>query len=307
MPSWLNDFEFRNKKIYVKATDTELKVNWELASEVLHWLPFFCIEQIRGLNRFFKTKRLQIAYLPVTPRPWYLLKVTANRLGAKTIKNLDNADAIFYFEDQTQATPPSLSDSHRKKAYNFACSDISKSKVGRVFEQIFGYGIAINPETYDGDIAVKSEKNGAHDGYVAKGPIARDPELVYQRLIDNKLNDSIVEDLRCPIIDGEIRLIFIKHRPVKTRFANVNSKVSLGDPEDYLSDEERKHLKDFAKAMGLDWGGMDVLRNRLDGKIYVVDVNKTDMGPPIALSLEDKNRATRILADQLMDMIHPAS
>ena len=304
MPFWLSDFEIRNKKIYVKATDTELGFDRELIGEVIHWLPFFMFEQVKGLGRLFRrSNRLKIAYLPVTPRPWYLLKVTANRLGAKTVTDLGTADAIFYFEDQTIATPPKIPAHFSSKSYNFKCSDISKSKVGQVFERVFGYGIAIDPEQYEGKIAVKSEKNGAHDGFVATGPLKRDKNLVYQRLINNALNDEMIEDLRCPIIDGEIRLVFIKHRPIKTRFANSNAKVILARPEDYFTERERRQLKDFAKAMGLDWGGMDVLRNRDDGRIYVVDVNKTDMGPPIALSLKDKNKATQILADQLLEMI----
>lgn len=32
--------------------------------------------------------------------------------------------------------------------------------------------------------------------------------------------------------------------------------------------------------MGLDYGELDILRNNLDGRIYVVDVNKTLWGPP---------------------------
>ena len=48
--------------------------------------------------------------------------------------------------------------------------------------------------------------------------------------------------------------------------------------------------------MKLDWGGLDVLRDRSEGRLYVVDVNKTDMGPPIAMALNDKITVTRKLA-----------
>ena len=51
--------------------------------------------------------------------------------------------------------------------------------------------------------------------------------------------------------------------------------------------------------MKLDWGGLDVLRDRKSGALYVVDVNKTDMGPPIALPMKDKMRAVRTLAAAL--------
>ena len=41
---------------------------------------------------------------------------------------------------------------------------------------------------------------------------------------------------------------------------------------------------------------VDVLRDRTTGKIFIVDANKTDMGPPIALQLGSKLRATRRMA-----------
>jgi hypothetical protein len=39
-----------------------------------------------------------------------------------------------------------------------------------------------------------------------------------------------------------------------------------------------------------------VLRNKKDGRIFIVDANKTDMGPPNAMRLGAKLRATRLLA-----------
>jgi hypothetical protein len=47
---------------------------------------------------------------------------------------------------------------------------------------------------------------------------------------------------------------------------------------------------------------MDILRDR-DGRIYIVDVNKTDAGPIIALPLGEKLASTAILADALLRML----
>ena len=55
-------------------------------------------------------------------------------------------------------------------------------------------------------------------------------------------------------------------------------------------------IERFAADLGLDWGGVDVLRDRMSGRIYIVDANKTDMGPPVALKLAAKLRATRRMA-----------
>lgn len=41
----------------------------------------------------------------------------------------------------------------------------------------------------------------------------------------------------------------------------------------------------------------------MSGRIYIVDVNKTDVGPIIALPLAEKIQATQLLADALTEMI----
>jgi len=75
----------------------------------------------------------------------------------------------------------------------------------------------------------------------------------------------------------------------------MNSQCRLAETSDYLSDEERTKISQFCQEMNLDWGGLDILRDNIDKKIYIVDVNKTDMGPPLALPLKDKLASTRIL------------
>jgi len=51
--------------------------------------------------------------------------------------------------------------------------------------------------------------------------------------------------------------------------------------------------------MHLDWGGLDILRDASDGRIYIVDVNKTDMGPPLALPMKEKLSAVKTLGQAL--------
>jgi len=311
MPSWFKDFEIRDNKIVVKATGAELPFGFDIIKEALDWFPFYFYEKLRRVKYLFSPeKRLRIAYLPVVPRPWYLLSVLAYRARMKGTTDTAKADAVFYFEDQTLVKPPHIPAGITGNLYNFGCYDISKSKVARVFEQVFGYSLAVDPYKYKGPMAVKSEKNGAHDGTQIMAPLpaaetaeTTDPDMVYQKLIDNSVDGKWAEDMRCPIIGGEIALVFVKRRPLEDRFANFNSSVVLYEPDGLLSDGERAKLKEFAAAMHLDVGGMDVLRDNRDGKIYVVDVNKTDMGPPIALSIADKSKSVAILTKQLLKLI----
>ena len=91
-------------------------------------------------------------------------------------------------------------------------------------------------------------------------------------------------------------IVFRKRRPLARRFANENASVDWVRPQEVFTPAEIDLIRRFCSEIRLDWGGVDVLRNRQDGRIYIVDANKTDMGPPVALPLGQKLRATRLLA-----------
>ena len=167
-----------------------------------------------------------------------------------------------------------------------------------IFAKVFGYDLGVNPKEYDGPMVAKTEKNGAHTGKIVNGPCPAEDGYVYQRLIDNS-SDHGVTDIRCPTIFGEVDLIYLKSRPQDKRFDNLNTHVTIAKASDLLSSEERAKIKEFCQEIKLDWGGLDILRDKKDGRIYIVDANKTDMGPPLALSLKDKLRSTSRLAKSL--------
>lgn len=187
----------------------------------------------------------------------------------------------------------------QKPAYflNSHCPDIGKDKIEEVFESVFGYPLRIDPTTHNGTCARKSVLNAKHDGIVVNCPIEKaEPGYVYQRLINNKFDDEHIFDLRTPYYRGTLPLIYRKLRPIKTRFKDANAKVELFRTEDFFSLEERELLSKFGRALDLDYGGFDVLRDVETNKIYVVDVNTTPFGPPVELSTCDRKRALAILA-----------
>ncbi len=250
--------------------------------------------------RFGPIRPVRIAFTPHQPQPWHLIWSVLHVAGGKIVSDLNTADAIFYFEDTTtrdasplqafSSTPQSL------RQINCACLDVSKSKVGRVFEEVFGYPLSLDPTSWHGPAVEKSERNGAHDGRIITCPAERKDGMVYEHVIDNSDNGRFVEDYRSPTIGGKIALVYIKQRSMNYRFANTNDRVLLRRPEQIFSAQERENLAQFCKAMDLDWGGIDVLRDRQSGRLYVVDVNKTDMGPPTALALIDQVRSVRLLS-----------
>lgn len=94
-------------------------------------------------------------------------------------------------------------------------------------------------------------------------------------------------------------LVWEKQRSACDVFSVHNRRVWLRLPGQVFSSEEIEAIARFCAAFGLDWGGLDILRDRYDGRIYIVDVNKTDVGPIIALRLWDKLISTSLLARAL--------
>ena len=93
----------------------------------------------------------------------------------------------------------------------------------------------------------------------------------------------------------------------RDRFASgANLRVVARDPADVFSEAEMARIAAFNAAMGLDWGTLDILRDVDDGRIYIVDVNKTDVGPVLQLSMRDKLRSTRTIARALRALIATA-
>lgn len=182
-----------------------------------------------------------------------------------------------------------------------------KSNVAAVFEAVFGYSLAVDPTAHAGPMVEKSEINALHDGRVVDGPLHPEevqPGQSYQRFIDTRDEDGQVVDLRTPLYGGSVPFVYIKRRPVKDLFWTRTAATEICETADVYSPEELALLARFAAEIGLDYGEVDVLRDRRDGRIYVVDVNQGPAGPPQKLSPSEAEAAVTRLAtafDALVD------
>lgn len=163
-------------------------------------------------------------------------------------------------------------------AVNRRCLDISKANVDRVWAQVAGYSITIDPRNTPGPIVEKPDRNAMHGGRVIDGPIAEPrPGYVYQRLVDSSDGKRILH-LRPVLLDGRFVLTYAKWRPFGSWF--TGTELTLPKPTDeMLSPEEQALLLRFADALGFDYGELDVLRDRYSGQLYVVDANRTSVRP----------------------------
>lgn len=294
---WFSDFKYSNKGLLVKKTGAHIPFEWSLFHDVFSWFAFYFFAQTWRIGRWLSGyKRPTIAFFPDKPRPWYFIWPVMHVAGAKIIKDASKADIVFQFDDATITNNTVPETSADAVLVNFDCNDISKSLISEVFAEAAGYHLGVDPSTYAGAMVEKSEMNGAHDGRIIMGPMEPVEGKNYQRLIDNEIDGGMVEDLRTCIVGGEPTIVYRKRRLLERRFMNENQEVILEKIEKIYSKEELDIIRRFAAGINLDWGGIDVLRDRQTGKIHIVDANKTDMGPPIALSLGGKLRATRRMA-----------
>ena len=207
---------------------------------------------------------------------------------------------VVYWEYLTFREEFALVEKLRAKypVINLHNRDISKERVDRIHQQIFGYNTKIDPLQYQGRAVRKSDINAIHNYAVVNCPIYKtEPGDFYQILINNEVeNGTKVEDIRVPIIGGTLDFVYLKHRDIKVRFKNpIYCKPT--PIQELLSAAEIKQIEAMASAMHLEFGEMDVLRNRDDGQIYVIDVNNTPQGPPGGISKEDARWAVNRMAE----------
>ncbi len=303
--AFFSEFEFSGGGIVAKETGAIIRWSPAFARDALRIASFIGLVQGVRAARVVKGRepRARISFFPRKPRSYYAIWPVCQLADVKIVDDPADADLHFYFEDREFRTAPLRAPSNRP-AFNIGCHDIRKSVVSRVFEETFGYSLKVDPATHRGLAVEKSELNGKHDGRIVSCPIIEPcSDRVYQRLVDNTFDGREFIDIRTPIVGGKAPFVYLKRRTRDLRFSNDNHRVDIVPTDAMLSSQEQAQIAQFTSAMALDFGGLDVLRDREDGRIYIVDANKTDMGPPSALSGEEKLKAMRGIADAFADLV----
>jgi hypothetical protein len=285
----------------VKSTGVRFKNDWQLWADIARWFTYYAFVRMHGFwAGLTRPAGPRIWFAPHRPRPWYVVWAAVVWGGMRFARSPQEADAAFYFEDQTQAAPPAP---QHACAFNFGVGDVSKTKVAEVMAAAFGYPLAVDPATHVGEAVEKGEGNGLHDGRLVTCPTAAMPGKAYQRVIKTEGADGWATDLRTACVARKPVVVFVKQKPASARFSIQNTSVAVKTPEEVFSPAEIAQLETFCDAMQLDWGGLDVLREHATGRLYVVDVNKTDTGPAVVLNWRDRARATELLARALRGMV----
>lgn len=226
---------------------------------------------------------MRLFFHPTPPKSNLLLAEMIAYGGWTVVADPRDADCRVIQKDATWIGPEELHPWEAEAAgwVNGRCLDISKSRVGGCFEEAFGYPLLVDPLAWDGPMMVKSERNFAKDGQVVIGPVAgRQGGMCYQRFIENLQPDGLRLDYRLTIVGGEV-LPGYAHwwRQYGPQVWHASDHVwSPLDPSEVISWEEAGRLARFAELIGMDFGGVDVLRDPADGLLYVIDANPTPSG-----------------------------
>ncbi len=187
-----------------------------------------------------------------------------------------------------------------KQVINLHSRNIGKLHVDEIFHEVFAYSTRINPVEFTGKMVKKNDINAKHDGIIIQGPVEPDTieeGYIYQILIDNEVDENLVKDYRVPVIGTVADFLYVKYRDKKIQFSShATVKAELHATSSVFSLEELEKLNRFCRRMNLEYGELDVLRNKADGRIYVVDVNNTPQGPNKKLSKSDRQLAIDKLA-----------
>ena len=302
--SWLNDLELKNGTLIIRKTGATVRFDGALVREIGRGLRIVLLLMARRWwLRLTGREARRVWCAPDDPRPWYMVHAALSFGGVAVARTPDEACAALFFDDATRSPRLARPDG---AALNYGCHDISKSRVGEAFAAAFGYPLTLDPRLHTGPAVRKSETNSRHDGRVVDCPCEPVAGTIVQRLVDTGGDDHVL-DLRTQVVGGRPVSVYLKRRPKADRFNSIsNVEVRLVDPAAVFCEEECAAIARFCNNMGLDWGTLDVLRDRSDGRIYIVDANKTDVGPMLSLPLREQIRSIRLASEALLDLLPSA-
>lgn len=213
-------------------------------------------------------------------------------------------DAALHWNTATVCKAADFSMAAGRPVLNAACLNVGKELLSQLFSTVFGYDILVDPLRYSGRAVRKSNENATHDGVVIDCPIGEvNAGVVYQRLVANDVDEKLVEDLRAPVIGNRIPFVYRKLRPRVDRFSNWNVDVQCHETESFFSASELERILELTRRIGLEYGELDILRDRADHRVYVIDANPTPWGPPNHIRPKDREFALEAMTDAFVRAI----
>lgn len=250
---------------------------------VVDWELYCIVQNLKTTHRKLNNSK-KILFYPNLPIQVATIYQVCLFLGYSVTNNIqENYDAAIKWEDATfspndrQLLHLSSQDNN---LINVGCEDISKLHTDKIFHSVFGYGAEIDPTTYTESCVVKSDLNYKHDGKIISCPISKvESDVVYQKLIDAEVEGNKLLEFRVAVIKQSIPVVYLclQESSPEKRFLGYGSFISIQvtDASKVFSEDEIQKILLFCQKMGLDYCELDVLRDKEDRRIYIIDANNT--------------------------------
>jgi len=188
---------------------------------------------------------------------------------------------------------------------NIGGDDTTKTKNEKIMKSVFGYNsIATNEDSV---ILEKSEKQGSHDLRVVD-KIGNKPNFIYVKMIDSRISDSEVRDLRIFVFDYKVKAVVVKDKPITKRFGGALDSNTVRWDDDYadylLTEDEIGKIEEFCKAYKTHYTELDACRDA-DGRLYIVDNNNVPSYNPRMKEIfePNNNKYLQILSKWFYEML----
>jgi len=229
---------------------------------------------------------MNVLFLPDYPdKEFYTIVAIFMRLGYFATQDPDMPfDFAMSWQDVTwQDRNDQLEQSARTRpVVNLGCRDISKRRVEREFARVFGYSSFVDPGVVSGRAVKKYDRN-ASGGFVVQLPIDKatdkdNAEFVFQKFLDSSQGDCMIE-YRVPVVIGQIPVVYTEYKDIPCdQIKTQKQKIELTEAGDVFRVDELTKILEFCRGIGLDFGELDIIRANDDGRIYIIDANKTPGG-----------------------------
>lgn len=233
---------------------------------------------------FFNRGTQKVLLYPDKPSYWNAIRAMLNVMNYQITYDVnDDFSFAIYWHDTTfkEADEQIRAIAKEKLVLNINSTDISKFRVDKLMQEVFGYCTVIDPLTFQGKCVKKSDANSAHDGQIIACPIEKVEEgYIYQVMIDAQVDEQFVEDIRVIFVKDHIPFVYVKYKLIENKFLSKTVSATTLAPRYVFSDEEIAKIIVVCQKMSLDFAELDVLRDRTNGKIYIVDINDTPGGFP---------------------------
>ena len=110
-----------------------------------------------------------------------------------------------------------------------------------------------------------------------------------------------MEEVRVPVFKNKIPFACIKYRSVDDMFNN-HVKAVMYNTQDLFNQEEIANIIHFYRRIGMDLGELDVIRDKDNGRLYIVDANNTSSGPPEHMTKKEYWLAIQKLAQSFEEV-----